>query len=98
MVITVDKCLNCMKTGHKEHECPREEKDWEIYCYNINEFMCYRCGRWNHLVHECYASRDINGVRLCDNGKRPANNRNAKATSKGINKNTYKKTNYYTLL
>ena len=56
-----DKCFNCMKPGHKAHECPREEKDWEIYEFDIDEFMCSRCGRWNHLVDECYASKDIHG-------------------------------------
>ena len=65
-----EKCFNCMKSGHKAHECTREEKDWEIYCYNIDEFMCSRCGRWNHLVHECCATWDINGICINDNGKR----------------------------
>lgn len=70
-----DKCFNCMKPGHKAHECPREEKDREIYCYDIEEFMCTRCGRWNHLVDKCYASRDINGILLNDNLKRQSRNK-----------------------
>jgi len=90
-IMSGDKCFNCMKPGHKAHECPREEKDWEIYNFDIDEFMCSRCGRWNHLVHECYASRDIYGVRLVDNGRRCPDNRTSWVTSKGINKNRYKK-------
>lgn len=69
------KCFNFMKSDNKAHDCYREEKDWEIYCYDIEEFMCTRCGRWNHLVHECYASRDINGIRLNDNLKRRSTNK-----------------------
>ncbi len=86
-----DKCFNCMKPGHKAHECPREEKDWEIYEFDIDEFMCSRCGRWNHLVDECYASKDIHGFRLPDNGKRCLIFKKPKSTTKGINKNRYKK-------
>ena len=59
--MTTDKCFNCMKTGHKAHQCPREEKDWEIYCYDIDEDMCTRCGRWNHTIERCYEKRDIFG-------------------------------------
>ena len=88
---TGDKCFNCMKPGHKTHECPREEKDWEIYNFNIDEFMCSRCGRWNHLVNACYASRDIHGYRLLDNGKRCPIFWKQNKHSKGINKNRYKK-------
>lgn len=85
--MTFDKCLNCMKPGHKMHECEREEKDWEIYNFDIDEFMCTRCGRWNHQVEQCYASRDIHGYRLPDNSKRCPVIKKYKLKSKGINKN-----------
>ena len=79
-----------MSTSNQD-KYSREEKDWEIYNFDINEFMCSRCGRWNHLVDKCYASRDIHGFRLPDNGKRCAIYRKSNKYSKGIDKNRYKK-------
>ena len=29
----MNECFICMKSGHKAHECMREEKDYEIYDY-----------------------------------------------------------------
>ena len=86
--MTQDKCFNYMKSV----EWSREEKDWEIYNFDIDDFMCSRCGRWNHLVHECYATRDVYAIRLIDNGKRRPNNRTTMVISKGINKKQINKT------
>ena len=85
------KCFNCMKSGHKTYQCPKEENDWEIYNFDIDDFMCSRCGRSNHHTNECYASRDIFGNYLIDNGKRCPYRKRHMRTSNGIYKSIIKK-------
>tara|TARA_Y100000591_G_scaffold276457_1_gene253642 strand:- start:1078 stop:1368 length:291 start_codon:yes stop_codon:yes gene_type:complete len=87
--MSTSKCMTSNRPGHKSDQCTREEKDWEMYNFNIDEFMCSRCGRWNHLVDNCHASRDIHGIRLLDNGKRREKTKNN--IYKTITKNQYKK-------
>jgi hypothetical protein len=78
---SVDKCFNCNRPGHKSYECHREEKDWEIYCYDSDDLMCSKCGRWNHPTYRCFAKFDIYGNPLNRNYHKHIN------TSKGITKN-----------
>lgn len=65
--MSTDKCFICMRPGHKSYDCPREEKDYEIYCYDQDDLMCLKCGRWNHPTYRCYARTDILGNRLNKN-------------------------------
>ena len=73
-----NKCWCCLREGHQGHECPKEEKDWEIYCYDIDEMMCYRCGRWSHTIDNCNAITDIYGNRLSKRRKRNIQSSNEK--------------------
>ena len=41
-----------------------KEYEWEVYCYDVDDAMCSRCGRWNHHVMKCYAKRDIYGFKI----------------------------------
>lgn len=79
-----DKCFICMRTGHKAHECQKEEKDYVIYGYEDDDLMCLKCGRWNHLTYRCYAKSDIFGNKL---------NRNSYSINKKNKTKKNKKTN-----
>lgn len=58
------RCINCLKYGDDHINCLKYEKDHEIYSFNLEEFMCYKCGRWNHTTNECYAKYDVLGKKI----------------------------------
>ena len=40
------------------------EPDYVIYLYDENDFMCTKCGRRNHSIHNCHANYDIFGCKI----------------------------------
>lgn len=100
-----DLCRNCGKSGHYADKCNSTKADWLITCDNFSretrkykkddKQTCTRCGRYTHVVDNCYAKTHLNGTdlnninQLNDSIHNMFTNQEIKANKKPLNKIRY---------